>query len=212
MQARGKEFGVRAAKRIVDPVYCVAAWLREEHRIPSGAARPPKQSRKKLKEEWAQPTGMRRIRPNRPRNTAAEYRCIFAAMTDVRVNPRIRLAIELAAACGTGQALRCTRTMLTLTEIDSSAYALTPPGQLGQIIIPGAGKKHGETVVLTSEQRCAVDDALRDYRERRGGLARRRDHRLLRSQTISCSPARACACWTRPAGAGLAGSARVLSR
>ena len=161
--AGGKEFGVRAAEQIVDAVYSVAAWLREEHRIPSDVARPPKQWRKMLKEEWAQRTGVRRVRPSRPRHTAAEYRRIFAALADARVDPRIRLAIELAAECRTGQALHCTRTMLTLTHIDSSAYATSPPGQLGQIIIPGAGKKHGETVVFTPEQRRAVDDALRGY-------------------------------------------------
>ncbi len=162
-QTGGKEFGVRAAEQMVDAIYSVAAWLREEHQIPSDAARPPKHWRKKLKEEWAQRTGVRRVRPNRPRHAAAEYRRIFAALSDSRADPRIRLAIELAAECRTGQALRCTRTMLTLTDVDSSAYATTPPGQLGQVVIPGAGKKHGETVVFTPEQRRAVDDALRGY-------------------------------------------------
>jgi len=49
---------------------------------------------------------------------------------------------------------RCRRWHLTTTS---------PPGALGQIEIPGAGKKHGEVVILTSEQRRAVDDALAGY-------------------------------------------------
>jgi hypothetical protein len=53
--------------------------------------------------------------------------------------------------------------MVTLTEIDRANYESLPAGALGQVIIPGAGKKHGETVVLTPEQRGAVDDALAGY-------------------------------------------------
>ncbi len=161
--SRGKEFGVRAAEGTVDAIYSVAAWLREEHLIPADAARPPAQWRKSLKDEWAQRTGKRRSRPHRPRHTVEEYRRIFAAMSDPRVDPRIRLAIELAAECRTGQVLRCTRRMLVLPQIAPNEYELAAPTALGQIEIPGAGRKHGEVVVLTPEQRRAVDDALAGY-------------------------------------------------
>ena len=40
-----------------------------------------------LKEEWAQRTGKRRSRPHRPRHTVDEYRRIFAAIDDPRVDP-----------------------------------------------------------------------------------------------------------------------------
>lgn len=80
-----------------------------------------------------------------------------------RVDPRIRLAIELAAECRTGQVVRCTRRMLVLPEIAPNEYESAPPAALGQIEIPGAGKKHGEAVVLTPEQRRAVDDTLAGY-------------------------------------------------
>ena len=158
--AGGREFGVRAAEGVIDALYSVAAWLRDEQRIPSDAARPPDQWRKALKEEWAQRTGQRRVRPYRPRHTEGEYRKIFAASADPRVDPRIRLAIELAAECRTGQVLRCTRAMLALPNVDPATYDTLPAGSLGQIEIPGAGKKHGEVVVFTPEQRRAVDDAL----------------------------------------------------
>jgi hypothetical protein len=47
--SRGAEFGVRAAEGMVDAIYSVASWLREEHLIPANAARPPAQWRKSLK-------------------------------------------------------------------------------------------------------------------------------------------------------------------
>ena len=163
VSSKGRDFGVRAAEGVVDAIYSVSAWLREEHLIAPDTARPPAQWRKALKEEWSQRTGKRRSRPHRPRHTVDEYRRIFAASYDPRVDPRIRLAIELAAECRTGQVLRCTRRMLVLPEVAPNDYESAPPGSLGQIEIAGAGKKHGEVVVLTPEQRRAVDDALAGY-------------------------------------------------
>lgn len=163
VRTEGREFGIRVAEQIVDAVFSVSSWLREELRIASDAARPPDGWRKKLREEWAQRTGDPIRRPRRPRHTVDEFRRIFAALGDPRVDPRIRLAIELAAECRTGQVLRCTRRMLVLTDATPEEYESVPAGSLGQIVIPGAGKKHGETVVLTPEQRRAVDDALGGY-------------------------------------------------
>lgn len=163
VRTEGKEFGVRAAEMMIDSILSIAAWLREECRIPPDAARSPDGWRRRLKEEWALRTGEQHKRPYRPRHTEEEFRRIFAALDDPRVDPRIRLAIELAAECRTGQVLRCTRRMLTLTEVDPADYDKLPAGSLGQVVIPGAGKKHGEIVVLTPEQRRAVDDALVGY-------------------------------------------------
>jgi hypothetical protein len=70
-------------------------------------------------------------------------------MGDPRVDPRIRLAIELAAECRTGQVLRCTRRMLVPPDLAPNGYEAAPPGALGQVEVPDAGKKHGEVVVLT---------------------------------------------------------------
>ena len=163
VRTNGREFGIRVAEQMVDAIYSVASWLREESHIAPDAARPPDGWRKRLREEWAQRTDEQPHRPHRPRHTVEEFRRIFAALNDPRVDPRIRLAIELAAECRTGQVLRCTRRMLTLTEVDASQYERLPAGSLGQVVIPGSGKKHGETVVLTPEQRRAVDDALAGY-------------------------------------------------
>ena len=145
IETRGREFGMRAAEGVVDTLYGVAGWLREEHHIPPDAARPQEYWRKRLKDEWAQRTRKHRSKPHRPRHTPDEYRRIFAALNDARVDPRMRLAIELAGECRTGQVLRRTRTMLTLTEMDSAEYAALRAGSLGQVVIPGAGKKHGRS-------------------------------------------------------------------
>ena len=163
VRTNGREFGIRVAEQLVDAIYSVASWLREESHISPDAARPPDGWRKRLREEWAQRTDEQPHRPHRPRHSVEEFRRIFAALGDPRVDPRIRLAIELAAECRTGQVLRCTRRMLTLTEVDPSKYEKLPAGALGHVVIPGSGKKHGETVVLTPEQRRAVDDALAGY-------------------------------------------------
>ena len=159
----GREFGIRVAEQIVDALYSVASWLREESHIAPDVARPLDSWRKRLRDEWAQRTDEQPHRPHRPRHTVDEFHRIFAALSDPRVDPRIRLAIELAAECRTGQVLRCTRRMLTIPELDPSTYEDLPAGSLGQVVIPGAGKKHGETIVLTPEQRRAVDDALAGY-------------------------------------------------
>jgi hypothetical protein len=159
----GREFGIRIAEQLVDAIFSVGSWLREESHIAPDSARPPDGWRKRLREEWAQRTDEQLHRPHRPRHTVDEFRRIFAALNDPQVDPRIRLAIELAAECRTGQVLRCTRRMLTVAAVDPSKYESLPAGSLGQVVIPGAGKKHGETVVLTPEQRRAVDDALAGY-------------------------------------------------
>jgi hypothetical protein len=42
--------------------------------------------------------------------------------------------------------------MLVLPGNVPNDFESAPPGSLGQIEIPGAGKKHGEVVVFTPEQ------------------------------------------------------------
>jgi hypothetical protein len=48
-------------------------------------------------------------------------------------------------------------------QCGTDMYDTLPAGSLEQVEIPGAGKKHGEVVVLTPEQRRAVDRALAGY-------------------------------------------------
>jgi hypothetical protein len=156
----GKRYGPRVAEQMVDAIYTVASWLREEQRIPTNAALHPPGWRKRLYAEWAERTGEPLQEPARPRHSPEEYRRIFAVLRDPRVDPRIATAIETAAECRTGQVLECWRSMVDLPEIDPATYETAPLGTLGQITIPGAGRKLGETVVFTPDQRRAWDAYL----------------------------------------------------
>ena len=48
LETEGREFGLRAAEGIIDALYSVASWLREEQHIPSDAAHPAHHWRKRL--------------------------------------------------------------------------------------------------------------------------------------------------------------------
>jgi hypothetical protein len=158
----GKEFGMRKAEVFIDAIHTVAAFLREQGLIGSTTALPVDNWRENLRREWTEETGQRRTK-KQPRHTPAEYRKIFAALTDERVDPRIATAIEWAAELRTGQVLVCMRSMLELPDIDPTVYDEMPPGLLGSIDVPGQGKKGGEVVMFTPEQRRAADRALAGY-------------------------------------------------
>jgi hypothetical protein len=158
----GKEFGMRKAEVFIDAIYTVASFLREQGEIGSTIAIPVDNWRENLRLEWSEETGQRR-RKSQPRHTPAEYRKIFAALNDPRVDPRIATAIEWAGELRTGQVLVCTRSLLELPDVDPALYDAMPAGSLGSIDVPGKGKKSGELVVFTPEQRRAADRALAGY-------------------------------------------------
>jgi hypothetical protein len=75
------------------------------------------------------------------------------------VDPRTELAVEVGAELRLGQVLRVMRSELDLTARDLAPYG-TPYGKLK---VRGRGKKGGETIVLTLEQRAAIDRSLAGY-------------------------------------------------
>jgi hypothetical protein len=166
LASKGEQFGMRIAEVLIDAIYSVAAFLREDGRIPLTVCRRPDKWRQQLRIAWTEETGQRVKKGSKPRHTRTEYRQIFCALEDERADPRICLAIELAAEMRTGQVLTCTRTTLTLPDIDPALYDSMPAGTLGTIEIVGAGKKRGELVMFTPEQRRAVDRALAGYLSR----------------------------------------------
>ena len=89
-----------------------------------------------------------------------EYRPLGFSVRDARTG---ELAVELAAEFRVGQVLRCTRTMLALPFVESRLYNELPANALGWIDIPDSGRKRGETVMFTPEQRRAVDRALAGF-------------------------------------------------
>jgi hypothetical protein len=74
-----------------------------------------------------------------------------------------RYRLDESAGLKTARANDFARRTLTLTDVDRENYESASAGDLVQVEIPGAGKKHGEIVVLTPEQRRAVEDALNGY-------------------------------------------------
>ena len=163
LASNGDQYGMRIAEVLIDAIYTVATFLRQDGKIPLTVGIRPDKWRQQLRAAWTEETGQRRKKGSQPRHTPTEYRKIFPALADERADPRIRLAIELAAELRTGQVLTCTRATLTLPDIDPTLYDSMPAGTLGSIEIIGAGKKRGELVMFTPEQRRAVDRALAGY-------------------------------------------------
>jgi hypothetical protein len=92
--------------------------------------------------------------PQRPRYTAAEMLALFVALDAPETDPRLALAVILAAGQRHGQVVRARRSWLALptyTE-DASSY--------GTLTIRGRGKKAGAVVELTAGERRALDRAL----------------------------------------------------
>jgi hypothetical protein len=142
--------GFNAAKKICITFRTAAVFLADEH-LPLGTAMPMPKWRSKLRQEWMEMTDQREadLTADGPRHTPEEAGQIFRVLKDA--DPRIRLAVELGAADRLGQLLRCTRTDLNLDE------SIHP---LGDLTIPGRGKKSGGTNALTKTQRDRVDADL----------------------------------------------------
>lgn len=141
--------GARTAEYMCAMLYGVANWLREEERIPDTAAKPKRNWKIRLKEEWQAITGVTVVE-SRPRHAVAEVAALFAALP--AVDPRLRLLIEVAAELRAGQAVRAKRSDLVLDPVGGFG--------LGRFIVHGRGKKHGEVVDLHPELRALVDDEL----------------------------------------------------
>ncbi|HEY0779093.1 MAG TPA: hypothetical protein VGD56_14075 [Gemmatirosa sp.] len=144
--------GPRHAEVVVSTLYTVARWLRDNAYLPADACRAERTWRMRLKAEWEKLTG-RTVAPRRPRHTETERRAIVAALPDA--DPRLRLAVALGAGLRLGQVLRVMRGDVALERTAECPH--------GRVVVRGRGRKPGETVDLTAEQRAEVDDALAGY-------------------------------------------------
>jgi len=162
--ARGgqRRCGPRQTEVTVDALYTIANWLREEGEIPADTLLPMKNWRARLKREWEQLVG-KEVAPCRPRHSVDEMGRLIDATHDPRVDPRFALAFDLGGEQRLGQVLRCRRSHLDLREPNGSASADGEPGQLGLLRVPGAGHKEAAPIVLTVDQREAVNRALSSF-------------------------------------------------
>jgi integrase len=153
--------GPRQTEVTVDALYSVANWLRDEGLIPLDAALPVKNWRAKLKREWEQIVG-KDVVPERRRHTTEELGRLFRSMHHSEVDPRFALAFDLGGEQRIGQVLRCKRSNLDL-GVPNGAVPIDGSGSLGTLRVPGAGHKAAAPIVLTPNQRTAVDSALTGY-------------------------------------------------
>ena len=154
--------GPRQAEVTVDALYSVANWLRDDAAIPPDAVLPPRKWRATLKREWEQLVGLP-VAPARPRHSVEELGRLLAAMHDPHVDRRFALAFDLGGEQRLGQVLRCHRSHLKIPEPNAENESNGAAGHLGTLRVPDAGHKKAAPVVLTSEQRAAVDSALAGY-------------------------------------------------
>lgn len=142
---RTKHDGLRGAEVTIARVLAVAAWLRDEERIPVGACVASRQWKQELRGDWLSLTEARSLpEPKRPRHTLDEMRRILAKAGEV--DPRFALVMALGAELRLGQVLRCHR-----SDVDLTHATLT---------VRGKGHKKGTVVKLTDGQMRVLTDAL----------------------------------------------------
>lgn len=142
--------GPRQAEVICGVLQSAARWLGLEGHIEPGTALPAPGWNQTMRREWAEITDTPQRAPAKPRYTPAESERLWAALTDERVDPRLWLAMEIGAELRLGQVPRSHR-----SDVEPlNGYPL------GMVRVHGKGKKHGELVVLTPEQRAALYYAM----------------------------------------------------
>lgn len=140
-----KEDGLRGTEVTIARVLAVAAWLRDEGKIPAGACVASRKWKQELRADWLELSGQRALPdPERPRHTLEEMRKILAVAG--RVDPRFELAMSLGAELRLGQVLRCRRPDLSLEH--------------ATLTVRGKGHKKGTVVHLTAGQMRVVRHAL----------------------------------------------------
>lgn len=140
----------RAVEETVQMFVAASNWLGGEGGFLPAAPQPPKRWRESLKRDWEEITG-HRIEVYRPRHTSEELDRLWKNLH--RADPRLVLWAELGGfEYRGGQVLRGTRRDLDLTPGAGAGH--------GVFRIHGRGRKKGERVFLTLEQRAAVDHVL----------------------------------------------------
>jgi integrase len=151
-KAANTESGREVALRFVVLLAQAALWLARGRHLVRGVGAPPDKWKQALVDDWARITGKTHEK-FQPRHSPEEMGAIFRALP--KADPRIRLAIELAAEARLGQALRCMRSNLDLSEIGGD--------KLGRFTIPDSVKKMGVTIDLSPSMRATVDESLAGY-------------------------------------------------
>lgn len=138
---------LRGGEITMQRIHAIAAWLRDNERIPADAAIPSSKWKDALVRYIEQVNGGRIPEPHRPRYTLEEMRALIHKSWDV--DPRFGLLMALGAELRLGQVARCRRSDL---DLERRTFK-----------VPGRGKKRGTVMELTPGQVAACRRALDGY-------------------------------------------------
>jgi hypothetical protein len=150
LHRRGKAGGVPTADKIVGVLRSMIVWLQQEGHLEPGTGLPAPKWKSIMRDEFVEILRAPLPRVRKPRYTPEESALIWQALPSPEVDPRLRLAAEIGAELRLGQVPRSRRTDVHPHGIHA----------LGAVEVHGRGKKHGELVVLTDDQRAALADAM----------------------------------------------------
>jgi hypothetical protein len=142
--------GPRWAEVVCEVLASAARWLQQEELIEPGDAEPARGWKQAMRKEWAEITDRPVQKRRKPRHTPEEKAKLWGALP--HADPRLALAVEIGAELRLGQVVRTRR-----SDVHASPDGTEP---LWMVRVHGRGKKHGEDVVLTPDQREALSFAL----------------------------------------------------
>lgn len=141
--------GVRATEMVCGSLRTAMSWLAQEEHVEPNTALPAKGWKGQLHAEWEKITGKPIAPPKKLRYTKEEAARLWKHLP--QADARIRLATEIGAELRLGQVVERTR---------RSDVAPHGGHEIGKVQVHGAGKKFGELVILTDDQRAAIVEAV----------------------------------------------------
>ncbi|MCA2991523.1 hypothetical protein [Gemmatimonas sp.] len=149
--AREGQCGYRMTQRITQTLIVGLRYLRQEQEIPANAGHAPEKWKEAMDRKWVSTRGALPT-VTVERFTREEAASILGALDDPRVDPRLRLAVELGAELRGAQLLRTMRSAVKLNATEFAPH--------GTVTVTGAKRKPGTTIVLTARQRLVLDQTL----------------------------------------------------
>jgi hypothetical protein len=143
--------GATWAMRTCQHFFACAKWLGSRGHIPAGACDRPDDWMEEFKRDWRKLTD-RDLDAERegPRFSPEEAGKLLDAITDDRVDPRLRINIYFGGdSLRAGQVRRSMRSHLDLGHVGEFGF--------GRLRVPGKGRKKGSTVDLDPRVRAQID-------------------------------------------------------
>lgn len=145
---RDGSHGLRWVEIVVGALQSCSRWLQQEGYIEAGEALPAPGWNAALRNEWVEITGEPLRDPHQPRYTTDEMVRLWRKLP--AADPRLEIAVQIGAELRLGQVQRSMRSDI----FPARGFAI------GGVQVHGRGKKRGERVVLTMEQRHVLTWAM----------------------------------------------------